>query len=174
MNGRRTFLLWFVEVLAVSGGAFFAWTRGVPQAVWANDMSMMTSVIAALFVGTAAWLGWQAWNADEPVWDGRGFQITSAGVSVFEVGDRVEISGIRTHSPSADFGHSAERWSVMLGLLGTTLGLSLQAHALQASGTSSFGALATSLYTTGSGILSALLIGVMVFSLESGIRRARK
>ena len=153
MNGRRTFLLWFVEALAVAGGGFFAWTRGVPQAVWANDASMMTSAIAVLFVVTAAWLGWQAWNVE-----------------------RVEAVGLfRAESvSSSDFGHSAERWSVMLGLLGTTLGLSLQAHALQASGTSSFGALATSLYTTGSGILSALLIGVMVFSLESGIRRARK
>ena len=32
--------------------------------VWVNDESMMTSVIGALFVGTAVWLGWQAWRVD--------------------------------------------------------------------------------------------------------------
>ena len=151
--GRLAFLSHFVLSLACAGGAYFAWTRGIPQTVYAGDMSMMTSVIAALFVGTTVWLGWQAW-----------------------ISDRVEAVGLfRAQSiASSDFGHSAERWSVMLGLLGTTLGLSLQAHALQANGTSSFGALATSLYTTGTGILSALLIGVMVFSLEAGIARARR
>jgi len=165
VNGRRTFLLWFVEALAVAGGGFFAWTRGVPQTVYANDMSMMTSAIAALFVVTAAWLGRQAWRVDDPT----PAQVFGLRPEIWKPG-----APMRGGYLSADFGHSAERWSVMLGLLGTTLGLSLQAHALQASGTSSFGALATSLYTTGSGILSALLIGVMVFSLEAGIARARK
>lgn len=152
MTGRRTFLSHFCIVLACAGASFFAYQRGVFQTVYASDASMMTSAIAALFVVTAVWLGWQAWVADFAI----------------------EIFPNRPvyYTANSDFGHSAERWSVMLGLLGTTIGLSLQAHALT-SGPSSFGALATSLYTTGTGIISALLIGVMVFSLESGIRRAR-
>lgn len=153
---RRTFLAHFCISLACAGGFFFAWQRGVPQAVYANDASMMTSAIVALFVVTMAWLGGQAWQAD--AWND--FYSKRSGLPVI------------IHA-SADFGHSAERWSVMFGLLGTTIGLSLQAHALT-SGPSSFGALATSLYTTGTGIVSALLIGVMVFSLEAGIRRAGK
>ena len=64
MNGRLTFLSHFVICLACAGLAFFAWTRGVPQTVYANDMSMMTSVIAVLprwngltyFVTAMAWL----------------------------------------------------------------------------------------------------------------------
>lgn len=156
MTGRLTFLSHFVLCLACAGASFFAWQRGVPQAVYAADASMMTSAIAALFVATAVWLGWQAWNAED-------IEVDPSG-----------LVWLRNKSiASADFGHSAERWSVMLGLLGTTIGLSLQAHALT-SGPSSFGALATSLYTTGTGIVSALLIGVMVFSLEAGIARARK
>lgn len=157
MNVRLTFLSHFVICLACAGVSFFAYQRGIFQTIYANDASMMTSAIAALFVGTAVWLGWQAWIADGE-W--------THGVD--------SLGAYETLAGSADFGHRAEIWSVMLGLLGTTVGLSLQAHALQASGTSSFGALATSLYTTGTGIVSALLIGVMVFSLESGIRRARK
>lgn len=161
MTGRRTFLSHFCIVLACAGASFFAYQRGVFQTIYASDASMMTSAIASLFVVTAVWLGWQAWRAD-PVWvEGREFPDGKGHPGQWNV----------SHT-SADFGHSAERWSVMLGLLGTTIGLSLQAHALT-SGPSSFGALATSLYTTGTGIISALLIGVMVFSLESGIRRAR-
>lgn len=155
VNGRRTFLSHFIICLACAGASFFACQRGVPQAIFANDASMMTSAIAALFVVTAAYLGWNAWHVDDGVMIGR--------PDLWMAAKRID----------ADFGHSAERWSVMLGLLGTTIGLSLQAHALT-SGPSSFGALATSLYTTGTGIVSALLIGVMVFSLEAGIRRARK
>src|ERR1700734_4095089 len=50
---RLTFLSHFVICLACLGLTFFAWVDGVPQTIWANDMSMMTSVIAALFVATA-------------------------------------------------------------------------------------------------------------------------
>ena len=51
-NIRLTFLSHFVICLACLGLAFFAGADGVPQTIWANDMSMMTSVIGALFLGT--------------------------------------------------------------------------------------------------------------------------
>ncbi|HKN27745.1 MAG TPA: hypothetical protein VJY34_07615 [Roseiarcus sp.] len=101
----------------------------------------MTSVIAVLFVGASIYLGWQAWLAD----DGR--------------------------QTSSDFGHLAERLSVMAGFVGTAIGLSLQAKAL-AGGSTSFTALATSLFTTACGGASAALLAVMTFNLEAGIRRA--
>ena len=69
---RLTFLSHFVLCLACAGLTFFAWVNGVPQIIWANDMSMMTSVIGTLFVGSAAWLGWQAWRIGEPMPDDRG------------------------------------------------------------------------------------------------------
>jgi hypothetical protein len=50
---RLTFLSHFVLCLACAALAFFAWANGVPQTIWTNDMSMMTSVIGALFVGSA-------------------------------------------------------------------------------------------------------------------------
>jgi hypothetical protein len=63
---RLTFLSHFVLCLACAALAFFAWDNGVPQAIWTNDMSMMTSVIGALFVSSAVWLGWEAWRIGEP------------------------------------------------------------------------------------------------------------
>ncbi len=83
---RITFLSHFTICLAFAAGAFFAVVNGVPQTIWANDQSMMTSVIAVLFVGSASYLGWLAWLADSST-------LPADGGSV-----------------SADFGHLAERF----------------------------------------------------------------
>lgn len=120
---------------------FFATVNGVPQIIFREDQSMMTSVIAALFVGTAAYLGWLAWNVSAT---------TDAG-----------------------FGHLAERLAVMIGFVGTAMGLSLQAKAL-AAGAASFDALATSLFTTVTGGAAAALIAIMTYSLEAGVARAKR
>ena len=155
---RLTFLSHFVLCLACAGLAFFAWVNGVPQMIWANDMSMMTSVIGALFVGSAAWLGWQAWRIGEPMSNYR--RRTGAPPS-------------STFLPSSDYGHLAERLCVMVGFVGTAIGLSMQARSL-AGGATSFTALATSLFTTASGGTAAALIAIMTFNLEAGVRRARR
>jgi hypothetical protein len=61
---RRAFLSHFVLCLAIGATAWFAYLQGVFAAVWANDQSMMTSAIGVVFLGTAVWLGWQAWRPD--------------------------------------------------------------------------------------------------------------
>ncbi len=152
---RLTFLSHFVLCLACAGLAFFAWANGVLQTIWANDMSMMTSVIGALFVSSAVWLGWEAWRIGELMSDNRG------------------LSEPRSFTPSSDYGHLAERLCVMVGFVGTAIGLSLQAKSL-AGGATSFTALATSLFTTASGGTAAALIAIMTFNLEAGVSRARK
>jgi hypothetical protein len=151
---HHTFLSHFILCLACAGLAFFSWVNGVPQIIWASDMSMMTSVIGALFVGSAAWLGRQAWRIGEPMSDDN-------GPSSFAV------------LPSSDYGHLAERLCVMAGFVGTAIGLSLQAKSL-AGGATSFAALATSLFTTATGGAAAALIAIMTFNLEAGVRRAQR
>jgi MotA/TolQ/ExbB proton channel family len=164
MPRRMTFLSHFVLCLAVAAAAWFAHMKGVFETVWTNDQSMMTSAIGALFVGTATYLGHQAWEID-----------------AIDAGDvRACIRATLEHRPSpenraagidAAFGHLAERALPMLGLFGTAFGLSLQAKAL-AGGATSFAALGTSLYCTACGVLAALIVAVMTFNLERGIRRA--
>jgi hypothetical protein len=151
-----------VLCLACAGIAFFATVSGVPQTIWANDQSMMTSVIAVLFVGTVCYLGRQAWETDTP-----GRQLRSPGDSAqwIRIGD--------SRKPDSTFGHLAERLCVMAGFVGTAIGLSLQAKAL-AGGLASFGALSTSLFTTASGGTAAALIAIMTFNLEAGTRRAHQ
>src|ERR1700733_12196160 len=85
---------------------------GVPPTIWANDMSMMTSAICALFVGSAVWLGWEAWRIGESTSDNRG---------------RSDPHSFTIFTPSSDYGHLAERLCVMAGFFGTPIGLSLQA-----------------------------------------------
>jgi len=150
---RLTFLSHFVLCLGCPGLGFFAWINSVPQMIWANDMSMMTSVIGALFVGSTAWLGWQAWRIGEPMSSDARLPFTLL--------------------PSSDFGHLAERLCVMAGFIGTAIGLSLQAKSL-AGGATSFTALATSLFTTASGGTAAALIAIMTFNLEAGVRRTQR
>jgi len=146
---RLCFLNHFVICLAVASAAWFAHMNGVFATVWANDQSMMTSAIGALFVLSAAYLGWQAWIAD-----------ATLGCRFLHP------------APNPDFGHLAERLLPMLGLFGTAFGLSLQAKAL-AGGATSFAALATSLYCTACGVLAALVVAIMTFNLERGLRRSR-
>jgi hypothetical protein len=138
---RLTFLSHFIICLAVASLMFFAALNGVPQAIWLNDQSKMTSVIGALFVGSAIYMGAQTWKL--------------------------------TSDSDSSYGHLAERLCVMFGFVGTAIGLSLQAKAL-AAGSTSFVALATSLFTTATGGVAAALIAIMTFNLEVGARRAER
>ena len=148
---RPTFFSHFTFCLALAGGAFFAWIKDVPQTIWRDDASMMTSVIVALLVFTAARLGTLAWQVDD-----------YGKIHPKQWVEDVDIS----------FGHLAERLSVMLGYVGTAIGLSLQAVALS-SGPASFGALATSLFTTAIGGAAAIAIALMTHNLEVGIGRCK-
>ena len=65
MMGRQTFLAHFIIVLACAGASFFAWQRGIPQLVWANDVAGWFGLaIGAVTISAMLWLGWQAWRID--------------------------------------------------------------------------------------------------------------
>lgn len=156
---RRTFLGHFVICLAAGAGAFFAWRAGVFAAIWGADESRMTSAIAALLVVSAVELGRQAWRADNP------------GVVSPVSGKTWDAKQERWREPARpEFGHLAMLMAPALGMLGTVIGLSLQAEAL-VGGAAAFGPLATGLYSTGCGIAAFVLIAVMTFNLESAARR---
>jgi|SRR6185312_10489574 len=154
---RRTFTAHYVLCLVCLGVFSFAWRYGVPQLIWASDASYMTSAIAALVVGTAGWLGWQAWEADSRYWQ--------------ENKSQTDLELVASPYASSDFGQEAQLLTPALGMLGTVIGLSMQAKALVA-GAASLGALSTSLFTTGVGIAGFIVLKVLTLNLEAGIRRA--
>ena len=148
---RRTFTAHWILCLICAGSFWFAWGYGIPQLVYASDASMMTSAIAAMVVGSAAWLGWQAWLAE----------------------DRAVVNGRLVAAASSDFGEEAQLLAPALGMLGTVIGLSMQAKALVA-GAAGLGALSTSLFTTGAGIAGFIVLKVMTLNLEAGIKRVTR
>lgn len=162
MNGRQTFLAHFVICLACAGVTFFAWTRGFPQTVYASDLSMATSLIAALFVFAAGQIGWQAWKVGE---------VTPAQLFGLRPGIWHPGAPMRGGAINSDFGHLAEKLSVRVGLTGTVIGLWMQGASLMG-GASSFGALSTSLFTTAVGVGAASILAVMLYNLDHGIKRA--
>ena len=135
---RVTFLTEFVIALAVVVGVAFAWQLGLVQAIWRADESYMTSAIAALFVVTVAVMMSASWGSIERRWRG------------------------------GDFGHWAERVLPMLGLLGTVIGISMQAESLASNGMASLGALKTGFYATACGIGASAIISFMTYVLEHG------
>lgn len=157
MYPRMTFLSWFVLVLAISGSFFFAWERGVPQAVYEGDVSMMTSAIGALFVGTVAYLGWQAWRAGDP----------PAYVGLDHWGRRLE------EPVKIDFetGYHAAEWCLIIGVIGMAMGLIMQGKAIAAGGQAVFGFWATQLMATVVGCIACFILGIMTRALELGSRR---
>lgn len=156
---RLTFISHFVLVLAISNGAFFAYQAGIPQMVAANDVARwFGGAIGALFVWTAIWLGWQAWLTDSDPYCGTD-----------EHGAYEEGPGSRS---DASFGHLVELLCPAIGMLGTVVGLSL---AFKDAGSSAmFAGARTAFFSTGAGIIAMILTMAMTYSLECGIRRARR
>ncbi len=147
---RLTFLSHFIICLAITAGAYLAWRAGIPQMVAANDVARwFGGGIGALFVGTAVWLGWQAWEAD-------------ASYAYFETPPRID----------AGFGHLMQLMFPAIGMLGTVVGLSL---AFRNAGTPEMMAgAATAFYSTGCGIVAMILTMALTYSLEAGVARARR
>ena len=156
MTDRRTFLSHFVLCLAFAAGGYFAYRAGIPQMVASNDVARwFGGAIGVLFVWTAVWLGWQAWQADSP------------GEWTF-----VGTQWKRLTSVDPSFGHLVELLCPAIGMLGTVVGLSL---AFRNAGTPEMMAgAATAFYSTGTGIVAMVLTMVLTYSLEAGIAMARR
>lgn len=148
MSGdRRCFLAHFVICLAVCAGLFFATMRGIPQMIWASDISMMTSAIVMLFVVSSAYLGLLCWR----------------------------LSPLTAHliEKQAEFGWFAAETCVRLAIVGTSIGLIAQAKLL-IGGAAGLLPLSTSLLSTATGISASIVLNIMAFNLTSGCNRASK
>ena len=155
MTDKRAFLQWFALLLSFVAAAFFAAYYGLLQTVWRTDVTFMTSTIAVAFVGTALYLGWASWRFDRAVNRDR-FQKAMADVGI---------------------GHNAADVVMRLGLLGTVIGLSLQAQAMAAINFDDPNnliafikvvalALGSAFFATGCGIVGSIGINIMTANLN--------
>jgi len=107
-------------------------------------------------------------GAPQAVWRGDASMMTSAIAALFAVAVwRIGVSSWRGGDwRTVEFGHLAVRLCVMLGFVGTAVGLSMQAQTLASEGAASLGALSTSLFTTATGGVAAALLEALTYNLE--------
>jgi hypothetical protein len=124
--------------------------------------AFLLAILAGLMLAFWAGVPQAVWRADQSM-------MTSAIGALFVFAAmRIGISSWRGGDlRTVEFGHWASVWSVKLGLVGTALGLSMQAAALAANGVASLGALSTSLFTTATGVAASIVIEVLAVNLEA-------
>ena len=58
----KKFIIWWVSILLIGTGLFWANYFGVIQTIWSNDSTKLSSIAAAVFTGANLALGWAAWK----------------------------------------------------------------------------------------------------------------
>ena len=160
MPEKRAFLQWTMLLLTYVAATFFAAYYGLLQTVWRTDVTLMTSAIAAAFVGTVLYMGWASWRYDNR----RPGLISKKG----HIASAIADTGI---------GRTASYVVTLMGLLGTVIGLSLQAQAManinfaDPNNLIAFikvvaGALGSAFFATGAGIVGSIGIIIMTANLD--------
>lgn len=58
MRNVKSFYIWWITNLAVASGVFWASYEGIIQKIWQDDVTMITSVLAILYIITTAFIGY--------------------------------------------------------------------------------------------------------------------
>jgi hypothetical protein len=152
---KSAFLQWLSIVVAMAIAVFFATYFGLVGRIWRDDSSHMSSLVAALVVGTAAYIGWLCWR------------VPDAGSRAGKVGEIVEIED------AAEWGGIAADLCPAIGLAGTIYGLAQQAVALRAGG-DVLALLGTALFSTLCGVTGFAIVLILSHVLNSSLRKARR
>lgn len=157
MTSRKpAFLQWLSLIVAMGIATFFAAHFGLLARIWNDDTSHMSSLVAALVVGTAVYIGWLCWRVPDDVSDDLSF-FDKLG----EIEDAAEWPGVACDLCPA------------IGLAGTVYGLAQQAVALKEGG-DVLALLGTALFSTLAGVSGFAVVLVLSHVLQSSLRRARR
>jgi hypothetical protein len=165
MTSRKpAFLQWLSLIVAMGIATFFANHFGLLARIWHDDSSHMSSLVAALVVGTAAYIGVLCWRVPEGLrsTDQYDTDYTPPGWRrLLEIEDASEWGGV-----AADL-------SPAIGLAGTIYGLAQQAVALKEGG-DVLALLGTALFSTLAGVTGFAVLLVLSHVLASSLRKARR
>lgn len=64
MKNVKAFYIWFVTNLAVATGVYWAWYSGIIEKIWHDDVTMITSALAVMYIITTAMIGYVAYTKD--------------------------------------------------------------------------------------------------------------
>lgn len=60
----KPFYIWWITNLAVVTGVFWAWHEGIVLKIWQDDVTMITSLLAIMYVITTILIGYVAYTRD--------------------------------------------------------------------------------------------------------------
>ena len=64
MKSIKPFYIWWITNLIVASGVFWAWHSGIIAKIWHDDVTMITSGLAVLYLVTTAMIGYIAYTKD--------------------------------------------------------------------------------------------------------------
>lgn len=64
MKFVKPFYIWWITNLIVASGIFWAYRQGIVEKIWYDDVTMITTVLAFLYVLTTALIGYVAYTKD--------------------------------------------------------------------------------------------------------------
>ena len=64
MHKVKPLYIWWVTNLAVASGVYWAYYTGIIATIWHDDITMITSALAAMYVLTTAMIGYIAYTKD--------------------------------------------------------------------------------------------------------------
>lgn len=102
----KRFLIWWVSVLLIGTGIFWADYFGVIQTIWTNDSTKLASIAAVVFVAANLALGWASWQTTRLYADTKEALIA-----------RIKIR------KTTDYCWFLSEMLMALGMLGTVIGL---------------------------------------------------
>jgi predicted permease len=159
---KPAFLQWLSLIVAMGIATFFAVYFGLVARIWHDDASHMSSLVAALVVGTSGYIGYLCWRVPEYVgWSHDEDDVPPGWLRLSELEDASEWGGV-----AADL-------SPAIGLAGTIYGLAQQAVALKEGG-DVLALLGTALFSTLAGVTGFAVLLVLSHVLASSLRKARR
>lgn len=60
----KPFYIWWITNLTVASGVFWAYYHGIVEKIWYDDVTMITSVLAILYIVTTLLIGYVAYTKD--------------------------------------------------------------------------------------------------------------
>jgi flagellar motor component MotA len=64
MKSIKPFYIWWITNLIVASGVFWAWHSGIIAKIWHDDVTMITSGLAVLYLVTTIMIGYIAYTKD--------------------------------------------------------------------------------------------------------------
>ncbi len=151
MQKYKKFFFWWVSVLLIATGAFWANHYGFVSQIWENDVTYITSLIAASFIGINILLGWITFKASNPS---------------FFISNKEKILKVY------DTGWFMSEIMMALGMFGTVIGLIMMlstsfvgtdAAQMQTQLGSMWSHMGLALYTNAVGIIASILLKLQVY-----------